>query len=69
MPIIIILRLPEVAEHISARSVDPDDPGNALQANDLTFSIGGVGEGGATEGHRVLSDLLVPPISSQCLRW
>ncbi|TWW65633.1 hypothetical protein D4764_21G0005330 [Takifugu flavidus] len=29
---------------------------------------GGVGEGVATEGRRILSDLSVPPLSSQCLR-
>lgn len=40
-----------------------------LQTNDLTFSIGGVGGGVATEGHLTLSDLLLPPISSQCLPW
>lgn len=40
-----------------------------LQTNDLTFSIGGVGVGVATEGRLILSDLLVPPLSSQCLRW
>lgn len=45
------------------------DPQIQLQTNDLTFSIGGVGEGVATEGRLILSDLLVPPLSSQCLRW
>lgn len=39
------------------------------QANDVSFSEGGVGEGVATEGHVILSDLLVPPIFSQCLHW
>lgn len=44
-------------------------PPMQLQTNDFAFSIGGVGEGVATEGHLILSDLLVPPIYSQGLHW
>lgn len=76
MPIIIIIHLSKVCE-VQFRTAAAKGQINsclymihtAAQTHNFTFSLGGFGEGVATEGHVVLSDLLAPPIYSQCLHW